>query len=310
MNSEDRNRILHAGQIKKSWGDLLVYLSFTGGFAATILYAYIFRHARIVSGDRLIHTIFTCSVLLSIAVVFLWLRTPSVYLLGKAMANWKTSVSHSLRTLGYEVSHTDRYFISLYKKRPNLFISDYIRLVVVINAGALYACIWKDAGRLDRDIGYSGKSEICLIVKQLYANVDSQVGPQLLDKECPKTVDSDTKMHIEFLHADNSLKSFKLSEEEAIKRTLIFPWDSELSQSESLQKVSPTVSLVYPEKKHVLWASVLQQIDKEFDFLVCLMQENDIVTAQADGIALSTLPELFHLFYQGDFEALSKAIGT
>ena len=128
-------------------------------------------------------------------------------------------------------------------------------------------------------------------------------------------------LHQEFLHADTRLESFEVGEEEAIKRALAFAWDAELAQAESRKECSPTVSLEYPEKKRLLWASAIEKRN-EVEFLVQFQemkapkgfrslfgsQERETVSAQKDGIGVSSLPEFFRLFYRGDFEALAKAI--
>ena len=129
------------------------------------------------------------------------------------------------------------------------------------------------------------------------------------------------KLHQEFLHADNRLESFEASEEDAIKRTLSFSWDSELEHANHSKMCSPTVSLEYPEKKRVLWASVIEKKD-EAEFLVCFQEkrapkgfmrlfskeEKDVIVAQKDGIVLNALPNFFRTFYRGKFEKLETEI--
>ena len=123
-------------------------------------------------------------------------------------------------------------------------------------------------------------------------------------------------LHQEFLHADSRLESFEVGEAEAIKRALAFAWDSELAQAESRKECSPTVSLEYPEKKKVLWASVIEK-KKEAEFLVCFREkkvskgflglfgsrEKDVVAAQRDGIVVGALPELFGLFIEASLRS-------
>ena len=128
-------------------------------------------------------------------------------------------------------------------------------------------------------------------------------------------------LHHEFLHADTRTDSSEVGEDEAISRTLAFPWQAELEEANSRKECSPTVSVEYPGKTHVLWASVIEQQSEPL-FLVCLQQkapptglmrllgsrERDVSVAERDGIALSALPDLFRLFYRSDFDAVANAI--
>jgi hypothetical protein len=111
----------------------------------------------------------------------------------------------------------------------------------------------------------------------------------------------------EFLHADGHIESFKFPEAEAISRLIAFPWDAQLHEAELLKKCSPTVSLEYPEKACLLWASVVEK-HKESEFLVHFEKDAGKACSENDGIALSLLPELIRSFYRGDFDALTKAI--
>jgi hypothetical protein len=129
------------------------------------------------------------------------------------------------------------------------------------------------------------------------------------------------KLHLEFLDAENRVTSSSVSEDEALKATLAFDWEAELLQAQSLQLCSPTVSLEYPDKKQVLWASAIEK-NSEIEFLVCFQEkrqpsglmslfssrEKDASVAEKDEIVLSSLPNLFRLFYLGEFESLEKAI--
>jgi hypothetical protein len=125
-------------------------------------------------------------------------------------------------------------------------------------------------------------------------------------------------LHLEFLHADTRGESAEASLEDTLKRTLAFSWDSELKQAEVFKQCSPAVSLEYPEKQNVLWASIIEK-KEDLRFLVCYQRrtpperlvgargKNEIV-AQADGLPLDALLGYFRLFYQGDFEALAEAL--
>jgi hypothetical protein len=93
----------------------------------------------------------------------------------------------------------------------------------------------------------------------------------------------------EFLHADGHIESFKFPEAEAISRLIAFPWDAQLHEAELLKKCSPTVSLEYPEKACLLWASVIEK-HKEPEFLVHFEEDAGKACSESDGIALSLLP--------------------
>ena len=67
------------------------------------------------------------------------------------------------------------------------------------------------------------------------------------------------KLSGEFLHADGYIESFNFPEAEAINRVVAFPWEAQLREAELLKKCSPTVSLEYPEKARLLWASVIEK---------------------------------------------------
>jgi hypothetical protein len=322
MNNIDRKRLLVKASIKKDFGDLFMYLPFTGGVTIAVMYACVFRNAYRLLKDPLITVIVAGSVTLSIAVVFLWYRTPKIHLLGSVLPKWQTAITRSLRKIGYDLVDSNSHVISFYKGRKHWFSVMHTKCVIFEDRDRLYACVWKGSVNITRDILYSGKSEARSIQRILYANDESHAEPQIADLRRQTPPDSNNKLKMEFLHADNSVDDFSISEQEAVKRVLSLPWDSELSQAVLLRQVSPTVSLEYPERKHVLWASVIQKVGDDFEFLVCLQrkdkisvkkklsgpQEKDIQIAESDEISISELPELFHLFYAGEFETLANKI--
>ena len=103
------------------------------------------------------------------------------------------------------------------------------------------------------------------------------------------------KLSGEFLYADDHTESFKGDETEAINRFMVFPWEAQLREAELLKKCSPTISIEYPEKARVLWASVIEK-DKEPEFLVHFEDSASDTISESDGIALSALPNLIRLF--------------
>jgi hypothetical protein len=75
------------------------------------------------------------------------------------------------------------------------------------------------------------------------------------------------RLHQEFLYADAHTESGETAEKEAVDRIRAFQWERELLAANQLKQCSPTVSIEYPEKKHVLWASVIEK-NEEPEFLV------------------------------------------
>jgi hypothetical protein len=76
------------------------------------------------------------------------------------------------------------------------------------------------------------------------------------------------RLHQEFLYADAHTESWEAAEKkEAIERIRAFQWESELIAANQLKQCSPTVTIEYPQRKHVLWASVIEK-NEELEFLV------------------------------------------
>ncbi len=262
--------------------------------------------------------IMICSVLLSIVLVLLWNGAPRLYLLGEELSGWKHKITPALKAIGYTVTDSGPSNVHFYKKRG---VFSGTQLLILQDNAKLYAFVWKGAGHLKYNFTFFGKSEARKIRELIYNNNESPHEPRFEVYQRLDPIDKTVNLRMELLHADNHVEAFNVSEEEAIKRALSFSWDSELSQAELRKECSPTVSLEYPQKTHILWASVIGQPD-EFEFLVCLQckkalnsskqlsdgQEKETVVAQADEISISKLPELFHLFYAGEFETLAEKI--
>lgn len=117
------------------------------------------------------------------------------------------------------------------------------------------------------------------------------------------------KLHQEFLYADAHTESSEAPEREAIDRIRAFQWDRELIAANQLKQCSPTVSVEYPEKKHVLWASVIEK-NQEPEFLVSFhdLTSHKSKVTERDEIRLTDLPKLFELFYRGKFDELREIL--
>jgi hypothetical protein len=118
------------------------------------------------------------------------------------------------------------------------------------------------------------------------------------------------RLHQEFLYADAHTESWEAAEKkEAIERIRAFQWESELIAANQLKQCSPTVTIEYPQRKHVLWASVIEK-NEELEFLVFFQDVTSCKSkpAERDGFSLRELPNLFELFYRGEFDGFRNAL--
>ncbi len=330
MNIINRKRILAKMHLQKSIFDLvkiIILLIFINIITISIVYYCVSNNDYSILRNKFFSAVVLGSIILSFFIFYIWRNTPKIYLIGLVAPRWQTTITHFLRKIGYELTDSNSHSLSFIKSANGLkdFLIRYLstKCVIIEDEEMLYACMWTEH-RQERavDIIPTGKSEIRLIKEALYTNKEKNDESQSANLKLYKQTDKGIKLEMEFLHADNSIEKFSVTEPIAVKKVLSWPWDSELTEAESLKRVSPTVSLTYSEKKYNLWASVIHKVGDDFEFIVCLqhkkiiegkkksaeLQEQDVQVAQADAVPISKLPELFHLFYTGDFDTLAKKI--